>query len=158
LTDHASRHSRTDEPSTEQRDLRHVSGVAHALRRGKGYVRRTMIRPLREDEIDAAAQLMRVAYGREAPYVARLRRYLAIEPEGWFVIDEAPSKAFIGVVGMTLHGGSVGYVGLMAIRPDVQGRKLGRALMEHALGWARARGASRVMLDASEAGFPLYVR
>ncbi|MGZ5968851.1 MAG: GNAT family N-acetyltransferase [Polyangiales bacterium] len=114
-----------------------------------------MIRCLRPDEIEAVVPLLRAAYQRDAPYSARLRRYLSIEPEGWFAMEGA--EQIIGMVGVVLHGAAA-YVGLMAVDPAHQGRKLGRVLMDHALAFARERGSTLVMLDASEAGFPLYLR
>jgi predicted N-acetyltransferase YhbS len=113
-----------------------------------------VIRVLRPEEIESVVPLLREAYQRDAPYRERLRRYLAVQPDGWFVLED---REPIGMVGVVLHGAAA-YVGLMAVAPEHQGRKLGRALMEHALGFAARSGSTLVMLDASEAGFPLYQR
>jgi GNAT superfamily N-acetyltransferase len=111
------------------------------------------IRLLRPDEIPSVVPLLEEAYARRAPFEERLRRYLAIEPEGWLVCDQDGART--GMVGVVIHGVAA-YVGLMAVQPSQQGRGLGRALLDAALAIARARRAGLVMLDASDMGVPLY--
>lgn len=113
------------------------------------------IRFLRSDEIPSVVPLLEEAYARRAPYEDRLRTYLAIEPEGWLVCEEGAAK--IGMVGVVIHG-TVAYVGLMAVLPSRQSKGLGRKLLDAALDIARSRRAGLVMLDASDAGVPLYLK
>lgn len=106
------------------------------------------------DDVPAAAGLTEVAFGggrRED----RLRRYLALEPRGWFVVEDG--GGLLGIGGVVRYDGFA-WLGLMAIRPDRQRRGLGRALAEEAIGWARAGGCSTICLVATPAGLPLYQR
>jgi len=48
------------------------------------------------------------------------------------------------------------YIAMVITHPDLQGRGLGRRLMEHLLAYIAAQGIERVMLDASAMGRPLY--
>jgi predicted N-acetyltransferase YhbS len=121
----------------------------------EAYYAPLVIRCLRPDEIDAVDALYRESYRRETSFVDRVRRYSAIEPTGWFVLEI--DGALAGAVGVMIHG-QAAWLGLMAIHPSRQGQGLGRALLDHSLAYARERGAPLMMLDASEAGFPLYRR
>jgi GNAT superfamily N-acetyltransferase len=94
------------------------------------------VRPLREDELDAADRIMRVAFGT----------FLGLpEPEA-FMGDASyvrgrwragPESAFAAEVGGELAGsnfatrwGSVGFFGPLTIRPDLWDAGVGKALME----------------------------
>jgi predicted N-acetyltransferase YhbS len=117
-----------------------------------------VIRCLRSDDpkdIEALDALYRESYRRETSFVERVRRYSAIEPTGWFVLEL--DGALAGAVGVMIHG-EASWLGLMAVHPARQGQGLGRALLDHALAYAKSRGAPLMMLDASEAGAPLYLR
>lgn len=115
----------------------------------------TTIRTLCQADLDAVVPLLEGAYRRAAAYRERVARYLAIEPQGWFVLEDG--GALVGMVGVVTHE-SVAYVGLMAVAPEQQGKGFARRLMDHALAWTAARGIGSVMLDASDAGRPLYLR
>ncbi len=62
-----------------------------------------------------------------------------VEPGG-------PSGPLMGTVWMQNKGEGVWYLGLLTVRPDVQDRKLGRALLAAAEAWARERGGRRITM------------
>lgn len=66
--------------------------------------------------------------------------------------DEAVASA------TALVAGAIGVIGSVVVAERYQRRGLGRVLMQHALAWQRQRGARAVLLDATEAGRPLYSR
>jgi GNAT superfamily N-acetyltransferase len=110
------------------------------------------IRTLTQADLDAADTVLMPAYAVPSRK-AELRRYLALQPGGWLLatLDGAPA----GVVGAT-NFGAFAYIGLMAVHPQAQRRGIGRALMEQLLARVDAWGCPMALLDASDAGFPLY--
>ncbi|HVP61543.1 MAG TPA: GNAT family N-acetyltransferase [Myxococcaceae bacterium] len=113
-----------------------------------------LLRRLRLDDIPAAAQLTAEAFGGVARE-ARIRRYLTLEPEGWFGLEDAGGLVAIGGVIRYLR---FAWLGLMAVRPQRQREGLGRTLAETAIEWAREHGCPSVCLIATPAGVPLYRR
>jgi GNAT superfamily N-acetyltransferase len=111
------------------------------------------IRALREADLDAADAIVRAAYDVRYSRRAELRRYLRLQPDGWLfaLLDEQPA----GVVG-AMDYGPFASVGMMGVHPSMQRRGIARALLEHLLAWLDARGCPLAILDASEAGAPLY--
>ncbi|HEX8938804.1 MAG TPA: GNAT family N-acetyltransferase [Candidatus Limnocylindrales bacterium] len=67
--------------------------------------------------------------------------------------DEGVAGTGLGTV-----NGSVGWVGLIWVRPDVRGRGLGRALTERVVADLEAGGCPTQILVATEAGQGLYAR
>lgn len=114
----------------------------------------THLRVLRTDDLPAIDALLRLAYRNENTYLSRLRRQLALEPEGWLVAERAGALA--GVGGVTVMG-AVGYIGLVGVDPGYQRQGIATALMEALIAWARARGCATILLDASDMGKPLYL-
>jgi ribosomal protein S18 acetylase RimI-like enzyme len=112
-----------------------------------------VLRAMRESDLPAADPILRAAFGVERDFTPRLRRYMAIQPDGWFVGEQRGT--LLGTVGVVRYPGFA-YIGLMAVAPSAQGRGLGRWLLEHALGWLEDRGGGCAVLDATEAGAPLY--
>jgi len=108
---------------------------------------------MRERDLAAVDPLLRAAFGIERDFTPRLRRYLAIEPDGWFVGEQG--GALLGTVGVVRYPGFA-YIGLMAVAPAQQQRGLGRWLLEHALAWLEHGGVGCAVLDATSAGAPLY--
>ncbi len=84
--------------------------------------------------------------------VAEMRRFLEIQPDGWFVAEQA--GLLLGMVG-AMDYDVFAYIGLMAVQPEFQGHGIGRLLMERVLGWLDQRGTP-ALLDATEMGYPLY--
>lgn len=113
------------------------------------------IRGLREADLDAADAIAVAAYRSPASRHAELLRYLRLQPDGWLLaeLDALP----VGVVG-AIDYGPFASIGMMAVHPDLQRRGIARALLEGMLAWLDARGCPLSILDASDAGAPLYPR
>ena len=82
---------------------------------------------------------------------ASLREELAEKPELLVWRDEPAVEGgrrgqLMGTVWMQNKGEGVWYLGLLTVRPEVQDRKLGRALLAAAEDWARARGGRRITM------------
>lgn len=84
-----------------------------------------------------------------------LERMLYWSPEGCFAIHEA-ERGLVGTVTTTRYGTELGWIGMMIIAPDRQRRGLGRQLMRAALDFLITQEVQRIMLDATDAGRPLY--
>jgi predicted N-acetyltransferase YhbS len=115
----------------------------------------TRIRSLAAPDIADADGVLREAFHTENSFAGRLRRYLAIQPDGWLVAEEAGTV--VGMVG-AIDYRRFGYVGMMGVRPDRQGRGVGRQLMRTLLAWLEARGVPSARLEATEEGRHLYLR
>ncbi|HEY4185531.1 MAG TPA: GNAT family N-acetyltransferase [Polyangia bacterium] len=127
-------------------------------------IARMRFRALTSEDFPQANEVLRAAFHApvEISFEPRLRRYLALQPDGWLVAED--EGQLVGMVG-AIDYGAFAYVGLMAVRPDRQGRHLGRQLLEATLDQlttrAEASGRPRAAcaaLDASAAGAPLYER
>jgi N-acetylglutamate synthase-like GNAT family acetyltransferase len=112
------------------------------------------LRTMRPDDLPAVNALLRLAYRNENNYLSRLRRQLALEPEGWLVAER--EGALAGVGGVTVMG-AVGYIGLVGVDPACQRQGIASALMEALIVWAQAQGCVTILLDASDMGKPLYL-
>ena len=110
------------------------------------------IRNLSAADIDTADKIVMAAFGIPERRLAELQRYLEIQPDGWFVAEQA--GLLLGMVGAVDYG-AFAYIGLMVVRPEFQGHGVGRLLMERLLGWLDQRGMPS-LLDATEMGYPLY--
>src|SRR5688572_22221589 len=97
--------------------------------------------------------MLRTAFAAERSFGPRLRRYLAMQADGWLLAEEDGQVA--GMVG-AIDYGAFAYVGLMGVHPRQQGRGIGRGLLATLLGWLDGRGLPCVMLDATEVGARLY--
>jgi GNAT superfamily N-acetyltransferase len=104
-------------------------------------------------DVAVADRLLQAAFHTPSSFQAALQRYLAIQPDGWLFATWAGAPA--GMVG-AIDYGPFAYIGLMAVHPAMQSRGIGRALMQHLLTWLDARGTPMALLDATEAGRPLY--
>jgi GNAT superfamily N-acetyltransferase len=112
------------------------------------------LRRLTPEDVLPAARLTSVAFGG-GPREGRIRRYLTLEPEGWFTVEEAGALLAVGGV---VRFGPLAWLGLMAVEPGRQREGLGRTIAEAAIGWARSQGCTTVLLIATAAGIPLYRR
>ena len=113
------------------------------------------IRGLVAEDFPAADDVLRAAFHANVSFEPRLRRYLALQPDGWLAAED--EGQFVGMVG-AIDYGAFAYVGLMAVRPDRQGQRLGRRLLDALLEALDGRGRTCTLLDASAAGAPLYER
>src|SRR5438309_6094009 len=111
------------------------------------------VRGLTPADVEPADVVLKAAYGGRESRAETLRRFLTLDAGGWRVAVDG--NTILGCVG-ALDYGRFAYVGMMAVRPDAQGRGIGRALMQDVLAWIGDRGTASVLLDATAAGAPLY--
>lgn len=76
-------------------------------------------------------------------------------PDGCFVVEES-DRGIVGTVSTTSYGTALGWIGMLVVAPDRQSRGLGRQLMRAALDYLITRDTACIMLDATDAGRPLY--
>ena len=60
-------------------------------------------------------------------------------------------------MGATNYGPFI-YLGMMTVHQEFQRKGIGQAMLQHMLDWAEVQGIPFLRLDASEAGFPLYLQ
>src|SRR5438105_344434 len=115
----------------------------------------TEIRRLTIDDVAAVNPLLQAAYGRPESRHSELARYLALQPDGWFVAmdDETPA----GMCGAHNYG-PFAWIGLMAVAPSRQRRGIGRAVLRRVLAWIEEQGCPLAVLDATASGEPLYAQ
>ncbi len=113
------------------------------------------IRVMTEADFPAVDYLLQVAYASSRTYVGRLRRQLALQPDGWLIAER--DGAMVGVGGITAMG-SVGYIGLVGTAPAAQRQGIATALMRALMAVGEGAGCTCLLLDASNAGKPLYER
>jgi predicted N-acetyltransferase YhbS len=111
------------------------------------------IRPLTSADFESADEILKLAFGGTVSRFHDLRLYCQMQPDGWFLAlqEERP----VGMVG-AINYGTFGYIGLMAVRPDVQRQGIGMSLMQFLLAKLDGQKVPLVLLDASKAGRPLY--
>lgn len=124
------------------------------------------IRPMRPDDVPLAERLSAEAFyqvgletspaswpaperrpeARAANWVARTTRFLETDPAGcWAAVDDAGLAGFASSVVRE----SLWILATFAVRPGLQGRGLGRRLLDAALANGVAAGCDRWMLSAS---------
>jgi GNAT superfamily N-acetyltransferase len=113
------------------------------------------IRALGTPDIPAADGVLCAAFASQESFAPRLRRYLAIQPDGWLVAEA--QGAIVGMVG-AINYGSFAYVGMMGVHPDRQGQGVGGSLLGTLLEQLDRRGVSCARLEATDQGRPLYLR
>jgi GNAT superfamily N-acetyltransferase len=106
-------------------------------------------------DVPAVVPLLNAAYGAHPTFEERFRAYRSLEPEGWIVAEEGAS--ILGVGGFVVFG-RCAYVGLMAVSPAAQRRGIGAAIFDELVARCDARGVALLLLDASDAGAPLYAK
>lgn len=111
------------------------------------------IRNLTAADLEDIDRVLMAAYGRASSFKSELQLCLALQPDGWLIAecDGAP----VGMVGAVDYG-AFAYVGLLGVHPTFQRRRIGLALMERILAWLDEHGCPNAVLDATEAGRPLY--
>ncbi len=78
---------------------------------------------------------------------AMLRADLAAKPHARLLLHRAPADGgLLGTVWLELGPDEVWYLGLLTVRPDLQERKLGRAILGEAEAIARSEGARRMRM------------
>lgn len=111
------------------------------------------VRTITGEDLPAAIDLLNAAYGANPNFDPRLRRYVATEPEGWVVAERG--SELVGLGGYVSFG-RCAYIGLMAVAPGAQRVGIGAAIFESLLQRCESRGCSLLLLDANDAGAPLY--
>ncbi|HET9034608.1 MAG TPA: GNAT family N-acetyltransferase [Myxococcaceae bacterium] len=111
-----------------------------------------LLRRLTLDDVSAGARLTAAAFGGP-PREARLRRYLELEPEGWFAVEDGGTLVALGGA---VRFGTLAWLGLMVVEPGHQRAGLGRTVARAAIDWAQDRGCTTIRLIATPVGTPLY--
>lgn len=88
--------------------------------------------------------------------VDQLQRNLAKKPEARLLLfRDVAERPLLGTVWLEPAAGDTWYLGLLTVRPDLQNRSLGRALLEAAHEFARQRGARRMRITVLNVRGPL---
>jgi GNAT superfamily N-acetyltransferase len=111
------------------------------------------IRPLTASDLPAGLRLTQQAGWNQTD--ADWRRCLDLEPGGCFAAEWGGT--LVGTT-TTCVFGPVAWVAMVLVDEAFRGRGLGRALVEHALGYLDARRVPSVRLDATPLGEPLYAK
>jgi GNAT superfamily N-acetyltransferase len=112
------------------------------------------IRPAADPEIVLACDLLRRAgFGTQ---VGRLLEYPRHSPDGTILVADGVGRP-VGVVCCASFG-ATGWIGALGVVPEARRHGVGTALTEAAVAWLRGRGATTVLLHATESGRPVYER
>ncbi len=109
------------------------------------------VRPLTEADLDWAADVL-AATGLSARQ-PELRRYLALEPAGYYAAEAGGRP--VGLGGYVAYE-RFAFVGNMAVAQDFQGRGVGRAILTRLLEEIDGRGIPETVLEATPEGERLY--
>jgi ribosomal protein S18 acetylase RimI-like enzyme len=111
------------------------------------------VRPLTEADLDwAAAVLAGTGLSARQP---ELRRYLALEPAGYYAAEAGGRP--VGLGGYVAYE-RFAFVGNMAVAQELQGRGVGRAILTRLLEQIDRRGIPETVLEATPEGERLYRR
>ncbi len=106
-----------------------------------------------EADLATVNEIVMSAFRTTEDRLPDLRRLWALQPEIWLLA--LAQGVPVGTV-EALDYGPFAYVGDMVVRPDMQRQGIGLSLMKQLLAQLDARGTPAVLLDASEAGAPMY--
>src|SRR6476661_1359645 len=110
------------------------------------------VRQARENETGRIADLLsRAAFG---PTVSRLVAFPRTSPHGDVLVADHRGDPQGAVCCVSF--GATGWIGALGVAPEARRRGLGRALTEAAIARLHARGATTVLLFATDMGRPLY--
>lgn len=112
-----------------------------------------MIRIAQASDLAQADRVLCAAFNRPASFQPHLRLHRRIAPDLFWVAEEA--GAIVGTLGAVDYG-RLAYVGLMAVDPSRQRAGIARRLVAHLLAAIQRRGCQIALLDATDAGAPLY--
>lgn len=113
------------------------------------------VRPASLADAEIIAGIADSAFGAPDDRGSEIRRYLTLEPNYWLLATYRDQPA--GVVGATDYG-RFAFLGVMTVRRELQGKGIGGALFRRELEWLGEEGMSCLRLEASDAGFPIYLR
>jgi ribosomal-protein-alanine N-acetyltransferase len=106
-----------------------------------------LLRPAVEDDLPEYIELDRQAFGAPRPMsVAAAREKLGTASLLQVLVSEADGRV-AGFLSLLRWPQATGAVDDIAVRPDLQGRGLGEAMMRWALAWFRQEGMRRAWLD-----------
>lgn len=103
------------------------------------------------DRHEAIALLARAGFGAT---VGQLVAYPLASPAGTMLAIRGRGRVVAATCAVSF--GPTGWIGALAVAPELRGRGLGRAVCEAAVGWLQGRGAATVLLYATAQGRPLY--
>jgi ribosomal protein S18 acetylase RimI-like enzyme len=109
------------------------------------------IRSLTAADLPLALALSRQAGWNQTP--GDWQRALDLQPDGCFAAEQ--DGALAGTATVCIFG-PVAWVAMVLVDVRFRRRGIGRALMEHALGFLDGQGVPSVRLDATPLGQPLY--
>jgi predicted N-acetyltransferase YhbS len=113
------------------------------------------IRLLSNSDLESADAILGSAFHNPDSRAADLGLYRQIEPEGlWMAFRDGQPVGMIGAVNYAAFA----YAGFLAIHETFQRQGIGLALMQHLLRQVERQGVPLVLLDASDAGRPMYVK
>jgi GNAT superfamily N-acetyltransferase len=113
-----------------------------------------MVRLITSDDIPGAMRLKEAANWNQTE--TDWRNILRLAPEGCFGIDCEGRLAATATA--ACFGSDLAWIGMVLTAPEMRGRGLARALMEHAIAYLEARRISWIKLDATDMGRPLYAK
>ena len=113
---------------------------------------RVEVRAARKDE-PVARILDEAGFG---PHVARLLGYPRDSPHGHILVAASGKRLLGGACCASF--GSTGWIGALGVLPRARRRGVGELLTRAAIEWLEERGASSVVLYATDMGRPVYDR
>jgi len=114
----------------------------------------TAIRKMTLSDCEAANSILAAAFGRLNP-AGIAERELALAPKTCFIaIDDGAPAGLVCAV----QYGPLAYIGPMGVKPEWQGKGIGRLLLRRLIDCLEERGCLTMLLDATEAGEALYLK
>jgi ribosomal protein S18 acetylase RimI-like enzyme len=111
------------------------------------------IRAMVRKDIEPSDRMLMRAFATTESFRWIIEREFAIQPE-YYWVSEAAGEVTGNVA--AIRYGSIAYIGMMGVDPAFQGRGIGRALLETAIETLERDGCTTMLLDATDAGEPLY--
>ena len=111
------------------------------------------IRALADTDLNTADAILQAAFQRPDSWLRELDIIRKLQPVGAFLACRRETPA--GLVVSFMYPDFT-YVGPLGVHPDFQRLGIGFALMEHVLKWLEGQGVTRIALDASPFGLPIY--
>jgi GNAT superfamily N-acetyltransferase len=106
-----------------------------------------------EDGARGAALVKKIGWSQTA---AIWEQTIGWSGDGSFCL--ATENELLATIIVICYGISLAWIGMVVTHPDYQRQGLARQMMEVGLEYTRKRGIHTVMLDASQMGYPLYVK
>ncbi len=104
-------------------------------------------------DIAAIVPVFMRGFRHQANHQRLLEWLLQLQPDGFWTMEVDGKLA--GMVGAVRYD-EAAYLNMMVVEPELQGRGIGKALLETLLADLARHGCKTVMLEATPAGKPLY--